>query len=147
MRRARTRKHEPVDIDRRSAVRRLLMIPAGASGLLVGHWSSRSSSARTVERSPAVFRGYVAGFQFHEGPELLASMSEGDRIRLVREPGNRHDRHAVRIEYEGRKIGYVPATVSEHVAFALGDRSEAPGVVSRVKPDAVPWRAVQIRAG
>lgn len=40
----------------------------------------------------------------------LKEASEGDRVRLEREPGNRHDKNAVKIIHQptGRQIGYVP---------------------------------------
>ena len=140
----------PQAINRRTAAMRLFAIPAAAlscSGLLAGQWSSsRKTPAVSAVSTPPVFRGYVAGFQFHDGPEVVGQMTPGDDITLVREPANRHDANAIRIDYRGRKIGYVPQSVSEHVSWQLGDRSAARGTISAVDAGAVPWRAVQIRA-
>lgn len=140
-------------LGRRSAIGRMFMLPAGLStfGLLGVQWTSRTAPASTTGRAsastPSLFRGYVAGFQFHEGPALLERMRTGDPVTLVREPENPHDRHAVRIDYGGRKVGYVPRMVSEHVSWAIADRATAPGTISAVSPGAVPWRALQVRAG
>ena len=134
-------------INRRSALGKLLALPAAAStfGLVTIRWTSGSAPATTTP--PPVFRGYVAGFQFHEGPALIERMREGDVVTLVREPQNRHDRHAIRIDYDGRKIGYVPRTVSEHVAWTLGERASAPGTISAISREAVPWRALRVSTG
>ncbi|OGA38840.1 MAG: HIRAN protein, partial [Betaproteobacteria bacterium RIFCSPLOWO2_12_FULL_62_13] len=40
----------------------------------------------------------------------------GDRLTLVREPDNPHDANAVRIEWKGRKLGYVPRRDNVHLA-------------------------------
>ena len=150
MRDPRRRQHEAYTITRREAARRLLGLPALAAscGLLAGPWSSRRRGhpASVAAPTPPVFRGYVAGFQFHDGPELVDGMAPGESVTFVREPENRHDRHAVRIDYAGRKLGYVPRSVSEHVAHVMAERSSVPGVISAVDPEAVPWRAVQVRA-
>ena len=136
--------NESTNLHRRSLIKGLLVIPAALSA---GGLPAARRTAATAAPEPSVFRGYVAGFRFHDGPGMIGRMREGDPVSLVREPDNPHDRHAVRIDYAGRSIGYVPRTVSEHVVWALGDRAAAPGVISRLAPGAVPWRAVRIRAG
>ena len=50
----------------------------------------------------------LAGFQYYEGRELWHEMKPGDTLTLVREPGNPHDANAVRLEWKGCKLGYVP---------------------------------------
>jgi len=153
MRPPRRTEHEPLKMSRRDAARRLLMLPLAAlpaSGALGLRWSAshRTSAegAQVTSSTPPVYRGYVAGFQFHDGPELVSGMEPGESVSLVREPRNRHDQYAVRVDYRGRKIGYVPQTVSQHVASQMGDGVRARGVISAVDAAAVPWRAVQIRA-
>jgi hypothetical protein len=50
----------------------------------------------------------VAGFQFHEGKRVWDQLKVGDALALVREPDNPFDAAAIRLEWNGRKIGYVP---------------------------------------
>ena len=50
----------------------------------------------------------LAGFQYYEGRALWHEMKPGDALALVREPDNPHDANAVRLEWQGRKLGYVP---------------------------------------
>ncbi len=60
----------------------------------------------------------VAGTTHVEGIEDLArGLSEGDRLRLERDPRNRYDRWAIRVlDARGRRLGYVPADVNEILA-------------------------------
>ena len=50
----------------------------------------------------------LAGFVYYDGKEIWDRMKRGDRLVLVREPANPHDPNAVRIEWQGRMLGYVP---------------------------------------
>ena len=50
----------------------------------------------------------LAGFVYYEGRALWDQMKPGDRLTLVREAGNTHDTNAVRLEWQGHMLGYVP---------------------------------------
>ncbi|WP_018078739.1 HIRAN domain-containing protein [Thiobacillus denitrificans] len=66
----------------------------------------------------------LAGFQYHAGRTLWPQMRVGDALALVREPDNPHDARAVRVEWRGHKIGYVPRRENADVARLL-DRGQA----------------------
>src|SRR5438552_3521998 len=53
-------------------------------------------------------RFLIAGFRFHEGPDMIGRMRLGDGLALCAEPDNPHDPGAVRLELAGRHVGYVP---------------------------------------
>ena len=55
-----------------------------------------------VQRSP------LAGFRHYDGPEFWREIRAGDRLELVREPENPYDAGAIRVEWRGHKLGYVP---------------------------------------
>ena len=65
----------------------------------------------------------LAGFRYHEAPTLFPDMRVGDELTLVREPANPHDAAAVRVEWRGRMLGYVPRARNDAVAWAM-DRGE-----------------------
>jgi len=71
-----------------------------------------------VQRSP------LAGFRHYEGAEVWRAMKPGDRLQLVREPDNPYDANAVRVEWRGAKLGYVPRRDNAAVARQL-DRGAA----------------------
>lgn len=61
----------------------------------------------------------IAGLAHHVSVEDLRGLAEGDSLRLTREPENKFDANAVRIDHDGKKLGYVPATYSQIVAGLL----------------------------
>ena len=65
--------------------------------------AAESSSARiVVQHAP------LAGFVYYDGKDVWERIRRGDRLTLVREPANVHDPNAVRLEWQGRMLGYVP---------------------------------------
>jgi hypothetical protein len=69
----------------------------------------------------------LAGFVYYDGRALWDDIRKGDRLTLVREPANPHDANAVRIEWQGRMLGYVPRRDNADLARQLdrGARVEA----------------------
>lgn len=63
-----------------------------------------------VQHSP------LAGFQYYDGRTLWEGMKVGDPLTLVREPDNPHDANAIRVEWQGHKLGYVPRRDNPHLA-------------------------------
>jgi hypothetical protein len=61
-----------------------------------------------AEISIVVQRSPLAGFRHYDGPALWREFRTGDRLELVREPQNPYDAGAIRVEWRGRKLGYVP---------------------------------------
>lgn len=75
----------------------------------------------------AVQQSPLAGLRYYEAPEVWDELRPGDVLSLVREPGNPHDRDAVRLEWRGRMVGYVPKRENSALArqMDLGARIEA----------------------
>ncbi len=90
-----------------------------------------------LQRSP------LAGSQYYAVGAQWEQLQVGDRLDLVREPDNRHDPHAVRVEWRGLQLGYVPRADNRAVAAALdaGDRLHAR--IARLSRHPDPWRRVQ----
>jgi hypothetical protein len=80
--------------------------------------SAHAQSVRIlVQSSP------LAGFRYHEAAAVWKDLAVRDRLDLVREPANPHDGNAVRVEWRGRKLGYVPRAENAALAWAM-DRGE-----------------------
>jgi hypothetical protein len=65
----------------------------------------------------------LAGFRYHDAKKVWSELAVGDRLDLVREPANAYDANAVRVEWRGRKLGYVPRAENAALAWAM-DRGE-----------------------
>ena len=98
---------------RRMAHRRhLLALAAGLALTAIG--GAPAAEVRLVVQSSP-----LAGFRFYAGEESWNDMRVGDALELVREPGNPHDPHAVRVHWRGRMLGYLPRRENRHVAAQL----------------------------
>lgn len=92
---------------------------------LVAAWGAGAAdgpSARIV-----IERQALAGFVYYDGRAVWDSMKAGDRVTLVREPANPHDASAIRLEWQGHMLGYVPRRDNGDLArqMDLGARAEA----------------------
>lgn len=101
-------------------------------------FASAESIRILVQSSP------LAGSQYYAMAEVWHLIRPGDRLTLEREPDNRHDRNAVRVDWNGQQIGYVPRAENRAVARALDQGEILEARVARLRDDPNPWRRVEI---
>lgn len=88
---------------------------------------------------------FVEGFRHYEGMQLLDSMKAGDLLALVREPENAYDDCAIALHLQGKKIGYIPASVNEMLSYLLdSDALSLFAVITHLEEDSQPWENVAI---
>ncbi len=85
----------------------------------------------------------LAGFQYHEGKRMWPRMKVGDALILVREPDNPHDDRAVRVEWQGHMIGYVPRRENADVARFMDRGQTLTARISRLAEGRDPWARVR----
>ena len=85
----------------------------------------------------------LAGFQYYQGRQLWEEMKVGDPLTLVREPGNPHDGNAVRVEWRGRKLGYVPRRENQSVARHMDRGGNVEARVSKLTQHRNPWQRIE----
>ena len=85
----------------------------------------------------------LAGFQYHAGRTLWPQMQVGDALTLIREPDNPHDAKAVRVEWQGHKIGYVPRRENADVARFMDGGQKLVARISRLTEVRDPWSRVR----
>ena len=112
-------------------------------GLSLSIWLLAQSPAFAESIKILVQSSPLAGSQYYSASRLWTEIRIGDRLSLAREQDNRHDRNAVRVEWNGQKLGYVPRAENRAVAQALdaGERLEARVAGLRDDPD--PWRRIE----
>ncbi len=102
------------------------------------------AAAGTAERSREWLRTWIAGYQYPQGERVEAYLSCGTPLHLAREPDNPHDPLAVRVEWQGIQLGYVPRRDNAPIATHL----DAGGVlrcrVLRLQPEAPPWQRLRL---
>ena len=85
----------------------------------------------------------LAGFQYYAGKTLWPQMQVGDALTLVREPDNTHDAKAVRVEWQGHKIGYVPRRENADVARFMDGGQTLVARIVRLAEVRDPWSRVR----
>lgn len=86
----------------------------------------------------------LAGFQYHDGEELWTYLTVGDNLELVREPGNPHDANAIRIDWLGRKLGYVPRAENQAAARLMDAGKRLEARIGGLRKSSNPWLRVSV---
>jgi hypothetical protein len=85
----------------------------------------------------------LAGYRYGEAAEVWPLLREGDALELVPEPGNAHDSNAVRVEWRGRKLGYVPRRQNAALAWGIERGTPLRARVSRLLEHPNPARRIE----
>lgn len=85
----------------------------------------------------------LAGFRYHAASVLWDRLMIGDRLDLVREPGNPHDNAAIRVEWQGHLLGYVPRSENAALAWALDRGGRVTARISRLQDHPNPRRRIE----
>lgn len=98
--------------------------------------AAQSSVHLLIQTSP------LAGSQYYAVGTFWHRLQVGDELTLQREPGNRHDTRAIRVDWRGHQLGYLPRAQNRAVANAMdrGDRLVAR--IARLTEHPDPWRRV-----
>jgi hypothetical protein len=99
-------------------------------------------------RRVVVWTGYVAGFKFHDGPHLIqtAALSEGQLLKLVRQPNNEHDPRAIAIYRNGQMLGYLPMRDNKVLSALVDGKAPLECLVQALHSDREnqPWRQCKV---
>lgn len=87
---------------------------------------------------------HIAGFQYSRGPKLVSGMRAGQPLALVPEPQNAYDARAVRIDWRGVKIGYVPRRENGGLHALLNGGAPVAAHIAAVQREGPPWEAVSV---
>lgn len=85
----------------------------------------------------------LAGFRYGEAAALWDGLAVGDALELTPEPANPHDANAVRVDWRGHKLGYVPRRENAAVAWALARGVPLRARISRLDPHPNPARRLE----
>ena len=107
------------------------------AGLLIAPMLQAETIGILIQSSP------LAGSQYYAVEKLRALIKPGDRLTLSRETGNRHDRNAVRIDWNGQKLGYVPRAQNRVIARALDTGEKLEARVTKLRNDPDPWKQIE----
>ncbi len=96
------------------------------------------------ERRVELQRSPVAGFQYHEGEAVWLLLAEGSSVDLVREPENTYDGRAVRVDWQGHKLGYLPRVENAAVSHLLDGGERLAARIAALHQSSNPWQRVEV---
>ena len=122
----------------KTSVQNTLLAAALLAGLSVTAGQTAAQQVRIlVQSSP------LAGFNYHQAPEVWQAMRVGDALRLEREPDNVHDARAISVQWRGYKLGYVPRAQNAALAWAMDRGERLDARVSRLQPHRDPRKRIE----
>ena len=121
----------------------MLMNSAARLFIVIAAFSCASLGAAQPATRILIQSSPVAGFQFHEGKRLWDQLKVGDALTLVREPDNPHDARAVRVEWNGHMLGYVPRAENDAVARQLDRGNKLEARIVRLTKHRDPWKRIE----
>jgi hypothetical protein len=77
-----------------------------------------SSLGVAAQGSLVIQRTTLAGFKYHQAQALWSALRAGDALTLVAEPANPHDPQAIRVDWQGQPLGYLPRYLNGAVSRA-----------------------------
>jgi hypothetical protein len=86
----------------------------------------------------------LAGFQYHAGTVVWDDMKVGDALALVREPDNPHDPNAIRIDWHGQQLGYLPRRENSAVAAEMDRGGRVEARIAQLRVHRNPWQRVLV---
>lgn len=86
----------------------------------------------------------VAGYQYHQGVAVEAQFQPHAALTLTHERDNPHDPLAVRIAWQGVKLGYVPRPHNAEIAARLIAGERLTARIAAYDEDAPPWERVVV---
>jgi HIRAN domain len=102
-----------------------------------------SAFAQTTESRMLVQSSPLAGFQYYQGQQLWDEIRVGDTLALIREPANPHDQNAVRVEWRGNMLGYVPRSENRALARHMDSGGGVDARVSKLQLHRNPWQRIE----
>lgn len=116
---------------------------AAASGLLLWLVLGTLPVAAGERVSILIQDSPLAGSQYYALSALWLQIKPGDRLTLTREAENRHDRNAIRVDWNGQQLGYIPRSENRAIAQALDRGEKLEARVTRLRDTTDPWRRVE----
>ena len=105
--------------------------------------ASAAAQMQGVSASILVQSSPLAGFRYYDAGALWDEMKVGDALALVREPDNPHDANAIRVEWRGHKLGYVPRRENADVARQIDRGTPVRARISRLQTSRSPSKRIE----
>lgn len=99
----------------------------------------------TAMQHGTMLEDQVAGVGYAPAFDHLDEIAVGDALALMREPANPHDPNAIRIEWSGRKLGYVPRRSNARLAQMLDRQVAVEARLTQIAHTECGWPVIGFR--
>jgi hypothetical protein len=106
-------------------------------------FAAAAAHAQNTEVRMLVQSSPLAGFRYYQGKALWDEMKVGDALALVRESDNPHDSNAVRVEWQGHALGYVPRRENRTVARHMDGGGRVEARISKLQKHPNAWQRIE----
>jgi hypothetical protein len=83
------------------------------------------------------------GFRHYEGKQVWEDLRVGQSLTLVRESENPHDGQAIRVEWQGHKLGYVPQADNVDLARLMDNGASVEARITKLEKSRRPNNRVR----
>lgn len=104
---------------------------------------SFSAIAQETRSEILIQNSPLAGFKYYEGKDLWAEMKLGDELALIRELDNRFDANAIRVEWQGHMLGYVPRRENQVLAKQMDNGTVVKARIIKLQKHRNPWKRIE----
>ena len=111
--------------------------------LFVGPLASVPSQVTTATARELLQLGTVMGFRHYEGKQVWEELHVGQALTLVREVDNPHDAQAIRVDWQGHKLGYVPRADNIDLARLMDNGTAVEARITKLEKSRRPNNRVQ----
>lgn len=99
--------------------------------------------AATAQIRQVLQQGTVMGFRHYEGKQVWQELHVGQALSLVREADNVHDDRAIRVEWQGHMLGYVPRADNIDLARLMDNGATVEARITKLEKSRRPNNRVQ----
>lgn len=118
-------------------------IERGLINKMIGLFKGFSTSSSPLGNR-LLYKGYLSGYQYHQGKKLEHLFKPGIQVNLKLEPDNPFDDDAVAVYYSNARIGFIPSGWNDAVANLLKQGQAVKAEVTRFDPNLEPWERLQV---
>lgn len=111
---------------------------------LIGIGITAPLAQAAVIRQTELQRSALAGFQYHHGESVWPFLTVGAPLNLVREADNPYDSRAVRVDWQGQKIGYVPRIDNAAISHLLDTGRTLKAEIIALHESDDPWKRMEL---
>ena len=125
-------------MSRRIFLKSLTALLGGFSLPVIAYTKPDQVRWKTLQISP------VAGFQYYRGELLWPQLDIGQFLTLTREPHNSYDKRAVRIDWQGHQLGYLPRMDNAAVSQLLDRGEKISALIAGLRKGNNPWDRIMV---